>query len=105
MSESMTDQEKENRFYALLSQEAALSDEDIQKLLSLWSHPTNGMIRPHIIGMFQGRIALEQIRSIRLFDKASGRLTIGIGVLTVVNIIATAWPFLTSWARNGFRFH
>src|SRR5258708_32844718 len=115
----MTDQERENRFYALLSQIAALSDEDIQELLALWSHPTNGMSRPLIIGMFQGRMALEQIRSIRLFDKASAdlvattnTLTRRIFALTVVTtllaaagIVATAWPYLTWWMDHGLRFH
>jgi hypothetical protein len=78
----MTNQEKENRFYALLHQEAELSDEDIQELLSLWSHPTDNMIRPHVIGMFQGRMTLEQISSIRRFDKASGALVATTNKLT-----------------------
>jgi hypothetical protein len=112
----MTEQDKDNRFNAVLSQEEALSDENIQELLSLWSHPTHAMLRPHIIGMFQGRMALEQIRSIRLFDKASGelvattnKLTWYISVLTlalaVVSIVASAWPHLTWWISHGFRFH
>ena len=115
----MTDQEKENHFYDLLRQGAALSDEDIQKLLSLWSDPTKDMVRPHITAMFQGRMALEQIRSIRLFDKASGDLvgttntltrkilvlTVLVIILGVVDIVATAWPYLTWWICHGFRFH
>lgn len=115
----MTDQEKDNRFNALLAKEGALSNEDVQELLSLWSHPTNAMVRPHIIGMFQGRMALEQIRSIRLFDKASGDLvattnkltkwilflTVLATVLAASGVVATAWPYLTWWIGNGFRFH
>ncbi|MCE5309564.1 MAG: hypothetical protein LLG20_18120 [Acidobacteriales bacterium] len=106
----MTDQEKDNRFNSLLSKEGALSDDDIQELLSLWSKPTNAMVRPHIIGMFHGRMALEQIRSIRTFDRASGKLTCQILVLTVVlvalavaQVVASAWPYLTSWISHGFR--
>ena len=113
----MTEQEYYNRFLELLNKEAVLSDEDIQELLSLWSHPTNAMVRPHIIGMFQGRMALEQIRSIRTFDKASGdlvkttnKLTKWILALTILatflaaaSVVATAWPYLTWWVNNGFR--
>ena len=115
----MTDQEKDNRFYDLLHQEGPLTDENIRELLSLWAHPTHGMVRPHIIGMFQGRMALEQIGSIRLFDKASGELvattnkltrwilflTVLATVLAAASVIASAWPYLTWWIANGFRFH
>jgi hypothetical protein len=116
------DQEEQanyNHFLALLRKEGTLSDEDIQELVSSWSKSSNAMVRPHIIGMFHGRLALEQIRSIRLFDKASGelvattnKLTTLILVLTclavvvgIANVVATAWPYLTSWVNNGFHLH
>jgi hypothetical protein len=103
----------------LLHQGDPLSAENTQELLSLWSHPTNAMVRPHIIGMFQGRMALEQTRSIRLFDRASrdlvaatNKLTKWILLLTVLAtvlaaalVVATAWPYLTWWIDDGFRLH
>ena len=112
----MPDEETYNRLIALLSKEGTLRDEDVQELVSLWSHPTTNMVRPHIIGMFQGRMALEQIRFVRRFDRASGdlvattnRLTWWILVLTVVlptvSIVASAWPYLTWWITHGFRLH
>lgn len=115
----MTDQEKYNHFLALLSKTDPLSDAEINELVLLWAEPANTMVHPHVIGMLHGRLALEQIRSIRTFDRASAdlvqttnRLTCWILCLTIlaatlatVNVIATGWPYLTWWIKHGFRFH
>lgn len=112
----MTEQEQYNRFLFLLEKTSALSDEEINELVSLWAIPTNTMVLPHIVGMFHARLALEQIRSIRTFDRASSNLivttnkltrwilclTILATILAIANVVASGWPYLTSWICHGF---
>ena len=115
----MTEQrDKYNHFLDLLSKTDILSDQEIHELVSVWADPTNTMVRPHVIGMLQGRLALEQIESIRRFDKASGNLvettnrltrwifgvTILAAVLCAANGVASGWPYLTWWIHHGFEF-
>ena len=109
----------EARLNTLLQQSSPFTDEQLDDRIGLMSQPTNSMLRPYIFQWAQTRLALEQMKSIRCFDKASGklvettnRLTIRILSLTVlavflafVSVVATAWPCLTWWFSNGFRLH
>ena len=110
---------EETRFYSLLDQPNPLTDEEIGELRCLMSQATFGMVRPHILQKAQLRVALDLMESIRRFDTASGslvattnRLTrwvLAIAVLAAIlafaSVVASAWPYLTWWFGNGFRFH
>jgi Mg2+ and Co2+ transporter CorA len=114
----MTDNGRQNRHYELMSQ-PTLSDADINEMCSLWSHPTNQMVRQHVLGLAQLRMDLELITSISRFDKASGNLiettnrltkwmlkvTILAAILVLANVVASAWLPLTWFVSHGFRFH
>jgi hypothetical protein len=111
--------EDESRFYSLLTKADSLTDEEIVELRSVLQRSTAGMVRPHIIGMAQLRVALDLTESIRRFDRASGimvettnALTRWILVLTAVavilaatSVVASAWPYLIWWIGHNFRFH
>lgn len=111
--------ENESRFNSLLAKPTALTDEEIQEMRRFMAHPTSSMVRPHILGMAQLRVHLELVESIRSFDKASGRLvettnkltkwilrlTVLATLLGAASVVASGWPYLTWWIKNGFRFH
>jgi len=115
----MPNQEHDVKFYALIHQIESLSDEDITEMLGLLSKTTPNMVRPHVIGMLHNRVGLEQIISIRCFNKASGLLveetnkltnrlfllTVVTIVLATVSVVVAAWPYIVWWVSHGFRFH
>ncbi len=115
----MDEQQKYNRLLELLSRTGPLTDEELGELMLVWADPPNAAVRPHMIGMFQGRMVLELIRSLRTFDRASrdlvrvtNRLTrwiLGLAILAATlaaaNVAASGWPYLTWWIKHGFAFH
>jgi hypothetical protein len=95
----LCDQAGEARFYFLLNQPNALTDEEIGEFRGLMSKATFDMVRPHILQKSQLRVALDLMESIRRFDRASGSLVATTNSLTKWILAFTVLAVVLGLAR------